>query len=85
MVWSQDLADALNCEAQSCGNDSQGDCHRGEWFGFAVSVGVFVVGWFCGDSKAEPEENGAENIEAGLDAIGNEGVTISPDAGSNFG
>ena len=56
----------------------------GDGLGFAVAVGMVVVGGQGGDLQAGPDDEGTDDVGGGFDAVGDEGVGIADDASDDL-
>ena len=80
MVWSHDLADALDGQADGRGKQAERNDRRGEGFSFSMPVGMVSVGRLPGDLQAAPDDERADHVEHGLDSVGDQCVRATDDA-----
>lgn len=84
-VLVEDFPQAVNAEGEAREQEKEGSCHGGQGFHFPVTVGVFVVRRAFGVFDGTPHHARTEDVEGGLDAIGQEGVGASENAAEDLG
>ena len=84
VMRDDDLAYALHGQTDGGGDDREGHGDGGQRLGFAVAVRMLFVRRLCGDFQAKPDGERAEDIERGLDAVGDERVAMAEDARDDF-
>ena len=78
-------ADALDGQGSAGAEDHQGAKDARHGLGFAMAVGVGGVGGDGGEFEAGPDEEGRNDVEEGLETVGNEGVGMADEAGGDLG
>lgn len=78
------LAGGMQSDADGSEEEEGADARRGQGFGLAMSVGMFGVGWFCGDGDSAPDDQCAKEVGKGFDGVGDEGVGMAVDTGGEL-
>lgn len=84
LVAVDDVLRALDGDDSAGGEKGGGGEEGAELLGAAFSEMVAFVGGLAGDAERDEDDHGGEQVVQGLDAIGDERVGISDDAGDDF-
>lgn len=69
-----ELGDAVVGNEGPGGRQNEGPDDGGEGLGLSVAVGVLGVGWLGSVLEGSPDQERAEEVEEGLNAVGDQGV-----------
>ncbi len=84
VMGQENFAGALQSESSARGENAESDDDGSERFGLAMAVGMSRIGRTRGEAQAAPNDDGPSDIERRFDAIGDEGVSVTKDAGGDF-
>lgn len=85
LVGRADLVEGLDGDPEGRADNHGGDDESGEGLGLAVAVGMIRIGGTSGDVQAAPDDDRAEDVGEGFDAVGDEGARVAQEAGDELG
>jgi hypothetical protein len=84
VVRRENFAHALNCQTGRGCEHAEGHDHRRDRFRFAVSVGMRFIRRTGREFQSAPNHERASDIEARLDAVGDQDVGVAEQTAENF-
>ena len=83
-MWGTNGVDGFTGDADRGAHQQQRGCSRRERFGFAMTVGMVVVGRPRGDREPTPHHKRSNNVSRGFDRVRNESVAMTKNTGDEL-
>lgn len=83
-MGGENFANALDGENDGSPQKEERDGDSGEGFRASMAVGVSFIWGESGPAQTGPDDQGAEDVEGGLDAIGDQSVAVADHPGHDL-